>query len=328
MSAKPLSIGFVLLPDFTLTPFSAIVDMLRLAADDGDGSRPRRARWRILGHAPVRSSAGPFIAPDEVYGDPARFDAIVICGGLLNADTGSDHARDDSIIRAAGAGVPLVAVCTASFLLARLGLLAGKTACVSWFHHAEFRAAFPEVAVTGSQLFMIDGQIVTCAGGTGAVDVGAWLVERYLGPSTARKALDIIVAGNARAPESPQPHGGGMQLSDPRLQRAVLMIEQRLTKPPGIGELARAVDMSRRRLERLFLAETGMAPAAFIAEMRLGQARWLMATTDRPLTTIAWDTGFADLAHFSRSYKRRFARTPSVDRKGLAKADCLPAFRA
>jgi transcriptional regulator GlxA family with amidase domain len=328
MSARPLLIGFVLLPDFTLTPFSAIVDMLRLAADDGDGSRPRRARWRIVGHAPVRSSAGPFIAPDEVYGDPTRFDAVVICGGLLSAETGSDAARDQFVALAAAAGVQLVAVCTASFLLARLGLLVGKTACVSWFHHAEFRAAFPDVAVTGSQLFMIDGQIVTCAGGTGAVDVGAWLVERYLGPSTARKALDIIVAGNARAPESPQPHGGGIQLSDRRLQRATLMIEQRLTNPPNIAELARAVDISRRRLERLFQAETGMAPGAFMGEMRLGQARWLMATTDRPLTTIAWDTGFADLAHFSRSYKRRFGKSPSVDRKVLNKADCLPSFRA
>ncbi|MGL5837569.1 MAG: GlxA family transcriptional regulator, partial [Sphingorhabdus sp.] len=72
MQPKQLSVGFIPLPDFTLTPFSALIDMLRLAADDGDGSRPRRARWRILGNAPVRSSSGVFVTPDEVYGDPTR----------------------------------------------------------------------------------------------------------------------------------------------------------------------------------------------------------------------------------------------------------------
>ncbi|MGL5838787.1 MAG: GlxA family transcriptional regulator, partial [Sphingorhabdus sp.] len=301
---------------------------LRLAADDGDGSRPRRARWRILGNAPVRSSSGVFVTPDEVYGDPTRFDVIILCGGLLHADMPSDPLVDEFVRKAAASNTQLIAVCTASFLLARLGLLTGRTACVSWFHHAEFRMAHPEIAVTGSQLFVIDGSIITCAGGTGAVDVGAWLVDRYLGPSTARKALDIIVAGNARAPEAPQPHGGGLQLSDPRLQRAVLLIEQRLTKPPNIAELADIVGVSRRQLERMFFSETGLPPSLFIADMRLGQARWLMATTNRSLTTIAWDTGFADLAHFSRSYKRRFGRSPSADRKSLEKENCMPAFRA
>ncbi len=37
---RQLSVGFVLVPNFTLVAFSAIVDLLRLAADEGDRSRP------------------------------------------------------------------------------------------------------------------------------------------------------------------------------------------------------------------------------------------------------------------------------------------------
>jgi transcriptional regulator GlxA family with amidase domain len=41
-----LRIGFLLAPRFTLSAFATFVDVLRLAADDGDGSRPIRCRWR------------------------------------------------------------------------------------------------------------------------------------------------------------------------------------------------------------------------------------------------------------------------------------------
>ena len=44
-----LSVGFVLLPDFTLSAFSGFVDVLRIAADEQDRSRQVHCRWTILG---------------------------------------------------------------------------------------------------------------------------------------------------------------------------------------------------------------------------------------------------------------------------------------
>ena len=70
-SAPRLRIGFLLAPRFTLSAFATFVDVLRLAADDGDGSRPIRCRWAILSHdlAPVQSSCGMRIEPDERLGE-------------------------------------------------------------------------------------------------------------------------------------------------------------------------------------------------------------------------------------------------------------------
>lgn len=328
MSVPPvqLSVGFVLLPAFTMTPFAALVDVLRLAADDGDGSRPVRCRWRILGArgAPVRSSAGIEIAPDEAHGDPARFDYLVVCGGLLRHSHANDPAIEDYVRAAAAAGVSVIALCTGSFTIARAGLLDGRRACVSWFHHAEFADEFPSVTPVATQLFVVDGNVVTCAGGTGAIDVGAWMIERHLGHGVARKVLDILVADDARPPTAPQPHPSITgQLRDARVRRAALLIEQRLSNPPAIETLARDVGVSRRQLERLFLAETGKSPTAFIGEARLRYARWLMATSARTLTAIAGECGFADAGHFSRRYKARFGVPPSSDRvhAGAANAE-------
>ncbi len=313
MITPALSVGFVLLPHFTMTPFAALIDMLRLAADEGDRSRPQRVRWCIVGPGPVRSSAGVAIASAEPLGDARRFDVVIACGGLLH----DDEAPDPHLLAWLRQANEVIGLCTASFTLAHAGLLDGRRACVSWFHHAQFRAAYPQVAVTGTELFVIDGPIVTCAGGTGAIDLGAWLVARHLGAATARKALDILLAEAARPPAAPQPHRAASSLADPRLRKAVLLAEQQLGDPPTVASLARAVGVSARQLERLFRAETGRSPRAFLIDERLRHARWLMTTTSRSLTAIAAETGFTDPAHFSRCYRQHFGASPSRDRAAL-----------
>lgn len=316
--SRPLSVGFLLLPGFTLTPFASLVDMLRLAADDGDGSRPRRARWRTLGDRAVSCSAGVSIVPDEAPGDPRRFDYVVICGGLLRTRDAAPPGWRDFVRDAASAGVTLVALCTGSFLLAEAGLLDGRNACVSWFHEAEFTVAFPAVHVDATRLYAIDGNIVTSAGGTGAVDVGAWIVERHLGHAAARKALDILVVDDARSPEAPQPRPSfAGSLSDDRLRRCALLIEQRLSAPPSVAMLARHVNLSPRQLTRLFASETGMGPVAYAAELRLRYAASAVRHSPRTLAAIASEFGFADAAHFANRYRQRFGRAPSADREAL-----------
>jgi len=44
-----LAVGFVLMPSFTLLPFSAFIDALRLAADEGDQSRQINCQWTVMG---------------------------------------------------------------------------------------------------------------------------------------------------------------------------------------------------------------------------------------------------------------------------------------
>ena len=305
--APAFSVGFILLPNFTMTPFSGLIDMLRLSADDGDRSRPRRVHWRVAGNAPVTSSAGLRVTPDEPIGDLARFDYVIVCGGLLTVDDQTDHA----LLAALRSARVVIGLCTASFTLAAAGLLDGRRACVSWFHHAAFEAAYPHVAVSGTELFVIDGPVITCAGGTGAIDVGAWLVERHIGPATAQKALDILLAAEGRPEGAPQPHRATRKLKDRRLQTATLLIEQRLGSPPNVGELAATIGISERQLSRLFVAETGLTPSAFVRDSRLDQSLWLMETTSHSLTRIATETGFSDAAHFSHVFRQRFGMAPS-----------------
>jgi transcriptional regulator GlxA family with amidase domain len=317
MIRASLSVGFVLLQNFTLTPFSTFIDALRLAADEGDRSRPIHCNWSILGSVrkPIGSSCGVQVTPWEGFGDARRFNYIVVVGGLLHRGPQADTETLAFLKSAAKAGVTLVGLCTATFTLIRAGLMKGKRACVSWYHYRELVAEFPEVTPVADQVYVVDGRRITCAGGAGALDLAAWIVERHLGQAVAQKCLHILQVDRARPPHAAQPQPPGTDaVADPRVRRAIDLIEQALAAPPGTAELARRVNLSSRQLERRFRAETGLAPLDYGRRLRLRHGHHLLTRTDRRIGEIAQECGFADASHFSRQYRAAYGMTPSAAR--------------
>ncbi|MDT7580942.1 MAG: AraC family transcriptional regulator, positive regulator of tynA and feaB [Pseudonocardiales bacterium] len=74
--------------------------------------------------------------------------------------------------------------------------------------------------------------------------------------------------------------------------------------------LAAAHGVSIRTVNRIFNA-TGQTVGEVIRVRRLARAREELAESDRPVATIAHRWGFADSAHFSRSFKARYGASPS-----------------
>lgn len=73
-AARP-RVGFIMARRFTLCAFANFVDVLRLAADEGDRSRPILCQWVVLsdGMGPVTSSCGVVVQPNARLADPAGF---------------------------------------------------------------------------------------------------------------------------------------------------------------------------------------------------------------------------------------------------------------
>ena len=74
--AAQLNVGLLLARRFTLCALGNFVDVLRLAADEGDRSRPILCAWRVVAPTmePIASSSGIVVQPEERLGDPTRFD--------------------------------------------------------------------------------------------------------------------------------------------------------------------------------------------------------------------------------------------------------------
>lgn len=312
IAAPRLRVGFVLARHFTLTAFANFIDTLRLAADEGDRSRPILCQWVVMaasGH-PITSSSGVEIAPEARLIDPKQFHYIVVVGGLLHRGEQIDDATATYIRQVAAAGIPLIGVCTGSFILKRLGLLEGRKTCVSWYHRSDFIEEFG-VAPIADQLYVIDGDRITCSGGAGVVDLAAELVEKHVGVQAARKSLNVMLLDEQRAAHAaqPTPHVAPTA-ADARVRRAVLAMEQAMADPIAITALAERIGVSERQLDRLFRSELGASPAETYRTMRLDYGHWLISNSKRSIGEIAAMAGFADGAHFARAYRKRFGVNP------------------
>jgi transcriptional regulator GlxA family with amidase domain len=311
-------------PEFTLLAFSGFVDALRLAADERDGSRQIRCSWSILNHSsdPIRASCGLEVHPTDVLDDPKRFDYVVVVGGLLRG--GHNIAPDllAYIQQADRANVPLIGICTGSFVLARANLMRGYRCCISWFHHDEFRREFPDHNAVSSELFIVDRNRITCAGGTSVVHLAAYLIERHCGKAESAKALRIMIEKAALSPRTPQPQPLFTEkTNNVRVRRAMLLIERNIGAPLSAEKLAQQTHLSLRQLERLFRSKIGISPSAFALRLRLQAAYELLTASSASISEIALECGFSDCSHFSRSFRKQYRETPSEVRNKHEKRD-------
>ena len=323
-SSRPaLNIGFLLMPDFTLLALAGFVDTLRLAADEGDRSRPIRCAWTLMGEGgrPVRTSSGISVEPAAGLLPPERFDYVVVVGGTLHRGPEIAATTLEYLRTAAARRIPLIGICTGGFVLARAGLMTGRRCCVSWFHRDELAAEFPDMRVVADELYVFDGDRITCAGGTSVVHLASQLVERHVGPGHSAKGLRVMLEERPRSARSPQPSPtipGLDRISDVRVRRAMLLIERQLSKPLASAEVAAAAGTTVRQLSRLFHRDTGLSPGQFREALRLHRARSAVTGSRERIAHVAAEFGFADAAHFSRSYRKHYGVTPTADRRRAA----------
>ena len=85
-------------------------------------------------------------------------------------------------------------------------------------------------------------------------------------------------------------------------------------------KIARCVNLSPSRLRHLFTIEAGISPNHYVRIVRLRRARTLMLQTFLSVKEVMSKSGFSDISHFVREYKKAFGETPSETRSGpLAK---------
>lgn len=308
-----LSIAFVLVPNFTMLAFAGFVDTLRLAADEDDRSRQIQCAWSVVSHnmRPIRASCGVEVLPTAELDDPRHYDYVVVVGGLLDGPPVPEPLLD-YLRLAARHGVPVAGLCTSVFLLARLGLLQERRCCVSWFHIAEFEARFPLVHASADELFVIDRDRLTCAGGTSVVHLASHLVAKHCGASRATKALRIMLEEAHLPPAAPQPQPPlSGKTTESRVRKAMLLLERNLANPLSPEFIARHVGVSVRQLERLFKAELGISPSGFGLKLRLAHAQKLLVGSRDPVADVALQCGFVNGSHFARTFQASYGQTPS-----------------
>ncbi|MWV18231.1 helix-turn-helix domain-containing protein [Pseudomonas sp. L-22-4S-12] len=99
-------------------------------------------------------------------------------------------------------------------------------------------------------------------------------------------------------------------------RRAKALIAANLGFSLTMTHLARECSLSRSHFSRAFHGSFGMSPHQWLTQQRIIHAQRLLQS-ERTITAIAQDCGFADQAHFSRVFTRLVGLPPSLWRLGL-----------
>ncbi len=204
--------------------------------------------------------------------------------------------------RKAEEGVRICSVCSGAFVLARAGLLEGKSCTTHWQMIPLLRQLFPAIEVREDALFVQEGNIYTSAGITSGIDLALHLLEAAHGSLFAHKVARELLIYVRRSDRHSQDsvylnyrnhlHPGIHQLQDWLIEN----LDHKVT----IETMAEMVNMSSRNLTRTFKLQTGISINHYITLLRLELAGNLRYAPGITMREIASRCGFANERQLQR----------------------------
>jgi len=317
--------GFLLLPEFSLYSLIPAIEALRIA---NQNSGRKLYSWLLLSAdgKPVKACNGMSLTVDAGIGDVPWFPTVFVCGG--NHPTQHLGQRVLSWLRRlARHGAVLGCLDTGAFALAAAGLLDGYKMTLHWESISTLREQYPDIEPV-EQIYVIDRDRITCAGGNAALDLMLQMIARRHGPGLAQIVANAFVAQRIRRDVEPQRLSAQNISGDSRspFTRILHDMEENLEEPLSAAELARRAGISVRALGRILRDRVHASPMRYYLKVRLQAARNALFYSDIPIQEVAVATGFSSPAVFSRTFHAHFGVSPRDFRQQFAREQ-LRRFR-
>lgn len=270
---------------------------------------------------PIHSSSGARLLPDWVAGEEDEVIHTLLVAGAPNIEqvalsvdvlawlsTAAKHSRRYG------------SICTGAFALARAGLLKGRRLTTHWAVASALANMLPSATIDEDALYVRDGKLRTAAGVTAGLDMALALVEEDLGRDIARRVAAQLVMFFKRP-------GGQLQFSRKgetqvtgrsALQEAQRWVAAHPELNHSVADLAQRVGISPRHFARLFHAEVGITPAAWVEMTRIAEARTLLENGHATPKQVAAKCGFANVDTLRRTFTKHVGVTPAQYRKSQA----------
>ncbi|PUB17240.1 AraC family transcriptional regulator [Yoonia sediminilitoris] len=102
-----------------------------------------------------------------------------------------------------------------------------------------------------------------------------------------------------------------------RIAKSIQKIRAKFREPLVVGELAQVAGMSQSSFHEHFKSVTGTTPLQYQKDLRMIEARALLARGVPSVSAVGFEVGYESSTHFSRDYSRKFGCSP---KKHLAHA--------
>ena len=268
---------------------------------------------------PLETSGGLRLIAARTYRELRHVDTLLVAGGI-----GYEAALTDAELlawlRARAKVVPRIgSICTGALILARAGLLDGRSATTHWGYCDRLARNAPRTRVEPDALYVQSGRVYTSAGVTAGMDMALAMVEQDWGKATALAvARELVMFVKRPGGQSQFSHFLEAQQRDDRFGDLELWMLEHLDADLSVEQLARRCSMSERHFARLFAARIGRPPATHVARLRIDAARRRIEEGAARLKDVARDCGFGDEQRLRRAFRRSLGVTPQDYRQRFA----------
>lgn len=219
----------------------------------------------------------------------------------------------------AGRSNRLLAICSGAFVFAEAGLLSDEPVTTHWNDAAALQERFPSLSVDPEKIFVKSGRLYTSGGVTAGIDLALAIIEEDLGHALALKVAKRMLVYLKRPGDQAQFSDMlAAQAQSTRFTELLDWIELHLKEPLTVEILSDRCAMSPRNFSRVFKAEMGVAPMAYVRGRRVEAARVQLEQTAKPIGKIAADVGFSSTDHFSRAFTLLKGTSPQAHRARFA----------
>jgi transcriptional regulator GlxA family with amidase domain len=312
---KPRRIGFVGYEGVTALDLVGPSEAFGAAWIE-DGGALRRAYEIVIlspNGRPFAAESGVVFRPHASLEKAPRLDTLIVPGGVGLREPRTNARIGAWLERRAPRTRRVATVCTGIYGLAPTGLLDGRRVTTHWRFARDVAERFPALRMDPNALFLRDGRYYTSAGVTAGIDLALALVEEDHGPQVALQVARELVVYLKRS-------GGQEQYSEPlqfqvesrdRLGELGTWIPGHLREDLTVEALAARACLCPRQFTRRFQAIYRRTPAAFVEDLRLGEARRRLAAPGVSVEAVSASVGFKSADAFRRAFERRYGVSPS-----------------
>ena len=306
-------VGFLTLNNFSMIAFTNALEILRMA---NYLLGEQIYQWSVFSvdGKPAEASNGLSVSKTTQLNYSNMPDVLLVCGGV-----DIQHAVTPDVIKlltqASKHNMWLGGLCTGSYALAKAGLLDGYKCTIHWENMASLCEQFSSISFM-EELFVIDRNRCTCAGGTAPLDLMLAFVAAQFGKNLVAEISDQFMVVRARDSKDQQhiPVAARVGYSHKALVEVSALMEANIEEPLSLDELARLASLSQRHLQRMFKHTLNMTPMHYYLNLRLRRARALLLQTEMSVMSVTVACGFQSSCHFSKSYRMLFGYSPSMER--------------
>lgn len=269
--------------------------------------------------APIHSSSGVRLMPDTTIAkaQDEAFHTLLVAGAPHASDLDPSQSLSRWLIERTKRARRYGSICSGAFLLACCGLLDGRRVTTHWSVASRLASEFPKVEVDPDAIYVADGKVRTAAGVTAGLDLALSLVTEDLGRDVGLRVASQLVMYFKRPGGQMQfsRHSEAMPAGRSALQELQRWVSGNLVEDHSVACLAERMQLSQRHFARLFRAEIGTTPAAWVESIRVAAAREKLDTGRWAPKQVAADCGFSNVDHLRRAFIQHLGVTPAEYRK-------------